>query len=262
LPDRIAPIAAATHPRVRTGVRSRRPRRAPETTRSRLSLLAGFALDVDGQPVRLPLSAQRVVAFVALHERPLQRVFVAGNLWLDASEERANASLRTALWRLRQPGCTLVEATTTHVALAPGVEVDVREAGERARRVLRREEPAADDLAALCYVGDLLPDWYDDWVLIERERIRQTRLHALEALCLELTDRRRFAEATEAGLAAVAGEPLRESAHRALVRAHLAEGNPGEAIRQFRLLRRLLHDQLGLEPSAAMCELVEALPVS
>ena len=62
-----------------------------------LGLLRGFELRQDGDVVQLPLSAQRVVAFLALHERPLQRLYVAGSLWLDTTEARANASLRTAL---------------------------------------------------------------------------------------------------------------------------------------------------------------------
>jgi DNA-binding SARP family transcriptional activator len=70
----------------------------------------------------------------------------------------------------------------------------------------------------------------------------------------------RFAEAVEAGLAAVDGEPLRESAHRALIAVYLAEGNPGEALRQYRFFRQLLDEQLGLEPSQLMADLVEALP--
>jgi DNA-binding SARP family transcriptional activator len=86
-------------------------------------------------------------------------------------------------------------------------------------------------------------------VLLERERFRQLRLHALERLCDRLTAQGRFAEATEAGLAAVAGEPLRESAHRALIRAYLAEGNPGEAVGQYERLRALLRDELGVSPS-------------
>ena len=100
--------------------------------------------------------------------------------------------------------------------------------------------------------GEILPDWYEDWVLIEREHFRQLRLHALEALCVELTAAGRFAEAAEAGLAAVEGEPLRESAHRALIGTYLAEGNPGEAIRQYQFFGRCLQDQLGLEPSELM----------
>src|SRR2546422_2912628 len=102
-----------------------------------LRLLRGFDLRASGRRMRLPLSGQRVVAFLALHDRPLQRVYVAGSLWLDAPEERANARLRTALWRLRQPHCRVVEATSTHLSLAPDVAVDVRTAAASARRALR-----------------------------------------------------------------------------------------------------------------------------
>jgi DNA-binding SARP family transcriptional activator len=63
----------------------------------------------------------------------------------------------------------------------------------------------------------------------------------------------------QAGLAAVSGEPLRESAHRTLIHAHLAEGNPGEAVRQYHLYRRLLADELAIEPSAAIRALVQPL---
>src|SRR5437667_422329 len=130
-----------------------------------------------------------------------------------------------------------------------------------ARRALHRTDDAALELDASTFGADLLPDWYEDWVLIERERYRQLRLRALDALCERLTAADRLSDALDAGLAAVAGEPLRESAHRAVVRVHLAEGNVGEAIRQFRLCRRLLGEQLGIEPSERMQELIRSLDV-
>jgi len=82
-------------------------------------------------------------------------------------------------------------------------------------------------------------------------------LHALDTLCERLTTGGRLEEALEAGLCAVAAEPLRESAHRAVVRVHLEEGNTAEAIRQYRLCRRLLKEQLGVEPSPRMLQLFE-----
>src|SRR5262249_3418614 len=110
------------------------------------------------------------------------------------------------------------------------------------------ERVTADDL---CLYGDeldaeLLPDWYDDWVLLERERLRELRLHALEALALRLAALGRFAEAVEAGLAAVRSEPLRESAHRVLIRLHLAEGNRHRALCQYREYTRLMRLDLNL----------------
>jgi DNA-binding SARP family transcriptional activator len=227
---------------------------------TRLGLLDGFELRHRGARVRLPLSAQRLLAFLALHGRPLQRLYVSGTLWLESSQEHASASLRTTLWRLRRPGCVLVEATATDVVLAPTVAVDLREAEARARRVISHDVHSGD-LAELCLAGELLPDWYDDWLLIERERFRQLRLHALESLCDYLAQAGHFAAAAQAGLAAIAGEPLRESAHRALIRTHLLEGNAGEAVRQYRIYSEILRTQLGLEPSEAIRALVGALPL-
>jgi DNA-binding SARP family transcriptional activator len=225
-----------------------------------LGLLQGFEARSEGRTVALPLVAQRLLAFLALQQRPVRRTYVAGVLWLDASEPRAQAALRTTLWRIRSPAAALVEATSTHLTLARGVEVDHRAVAASTRRILRRADPVAiDDAEAVMGAGELLPDWYDDWVLLERERFRQLRLHALETLCEELTEAGRHADAAEAGLAAVAAEPLRESAHRLLMRVHIAEGNPGEAIRQYDFFRVLLRDQLGLEPSSRMRDLVGGL---
>jgi DNA-binding SARP family transcriptional activator len=223
-------------------------------------LLRAFELQCDDKPLPLPLSAQRLLAFLALRDRPLHRLHVAGTLWIDASEERAAANLRTALWRLRQVCAHAVEATISHLRIDRHVWVDVREAVELATLLLDPRDDldlagcAVDDLGA-----DLLPDWYDDWVLLEQERFRQTRLHALEALCVRMASAGHYAAAVDAGLAAVAGEPLRESAQRALIKAYLAEGNAGEAMRQYRRYRQLLQEGLSLEPSHLMDELVADL---
>jgi DNA-binding SARP family transcriptional activator len=128
----------------------------------------------------------------------------------------------------------LIISARSQLVLAPAVTVDLDELATCARQVLRHERTSAlAPLDSLVIEGDVLIDWYDDWVLLERERFRQLRLHALETLCEDLTETQSYASAVEAGLACVAAEPLRESAHRALIKAYLAEGNPGEAIRQM-----------------------------
>ena len=93
-----------------------------------LRLLAGFGVEVKGEEVALPGSAQRVVAFVALHERPVLRPYVAGPLWLDWPETRAAGNLQSALWRIQQHAPELVAADPHMLRLAPGVRVDLREA--------------------------------------------------------------------------------------------------------------------------------------
>jgi len=230
--------------------------------RVRLALLDSFQLTCDGVDVPLPLSAQRLLAFLALHPRPLLRGYIAGGLWPDTSEERAHASLRSALWRLRRPGRSLTQAREGRLGLDAAVAIDVRELDELAHRILERDGSSAlsDPASELIGLsGDLLPDWYDDWVLVEREHVRQLRLHALEALCDRLLEAASYAEAAEAALAVIATDPLRESAHRALIRVHLAEGNIGEALRQYAFFRRLSTQLLGLDPSPEMEQLMGAV---
>lgn len=226
----------------------------------RLELLRGFALRQTGSTLELPLAAQRVVAFLALQDRPVHRLVVAGTLWIDASEEQASASLRTALWRLGRVVSDVVTITGANLTLTCDVGVDVHQAERRAELLLKTpEEYCERDLVVLGADGDLLPDWYEDWVIVERERYRQVRLHALEALCRALARAGAHADAVIAGLAAVAGEPLRESAHRALMSAHVSEGNVCEALRQYELFRDQLAKAVGLEPSERMQILVARL---
>ncbi len=223
-----------------------------------LMLLGGFALTVGGEDVVLPPKAERVVAFLALAERPLARTYVSGTLWPDRSESRAAASLRTAIWRLQQAGPHLINADAHRLGLAHRLRVDYRERSVVVSSVLAgNDDPGA--LAELCQPGELLPDWYDEWLAIERERFRLQRAQALECLAERLARRRRFGEAAEAGLAAVTSDPLRETAHRALIRVFLAEGNAFEAVRQFRLLTSLTLHHLGTEPSEETAQLVRHL---
>jgi DNA-binding SARP family transcriptional activator len=240
----------------------RPPRSKLGATDVELSLLNSFELRWEGAPVPLPVSAQRLLAFLALHDYAPLRAHVAGMIWLDTPEARAIANLRTTLWRLHQFGCHLVEATSRDVRLAPAVRVDFKEATQLAHRLIGGAADEGDlnaDWKPLA--GELLPDWYDEWVLMEREHFRQLGLHSLEMLSERLTEARKFGRALEAALAAVAGEPLRESAHRVLIKTHLAEGNASEAIRQYRFYKTLIRDQLGLDPSPAIEALVEGLMI-
>lgn len=229
--------------------------------RAALTLLNGFEFRSGATRIELPLSAQRLLAFLALQPRGVLRIYVAGVLWVDAAEDRSLANLRSTLWRLRRSAGTVVEARGSQLQLAPDVAVDVRALSELARSVLEeRTDCAAIRLADLTH-GDLLPTWYDDWVLMERECLRHARLHALEALCDLFATAGKYWHAVEAGLAAVRGDPLRESAQRALIRAHLAEGNTLEARRQYRAYEDLLGRELGIRPSARIEQLVQELPV-
>jgi DNA-binding SARP family transcriptional activator len=228
---------------------------------SRVLLLGGFEL-VDGDAqVALAQGSQRLLALLALRGRPMKRVLVAGTLWPDVTEARAHASLRSALSRLYGVVRDAVEVNPNDVRLAPRVRVDLREAQALAHRLLDsvNEPLEAADLsrgAIAALSGELLPDWYEDWTLLEAEDWRQLRMHALEALAGLLAAAGRYGDAASAALQAVKADPLRESAHAALIEIHLAERNRSEALREFKRYQELLRAELHLEPTAELRELV------
>ena len=227
---------------------------------ARVGLLGSFSLQVGTQSLRLPLNAQRLVSFLALNDGEVLREHVAGSLWGDATERHAAGSLRSALWRLGHPADPVVEVTDAHLRLSPNVVVDVRAIEALARRILDEStELDEGDMDEVSLSKDLLTDWTEDWVLIRREYHTQLRLRALEALCRRLTAMGRHGQATQAGLLAVAAEPLRESAQRALIAASLAEGNVAAARAQYDSFRTLLRNELDLEPSTEMAAMIEGL---
>jgi DNA-binding SARP family transcriptional activator len=234
------------------------------TVAAQVNLLDGFTLRPAGlrrgtTADDLPRGVQRLVAHVCLSGRP-PRAAIAGQLWPDVPEEHAHGSLRSALWRLHKVAPGLIDASGGSLSLAAGVWVDVRELGDWAAGVLDPRtvvERAA--LPAPRLLGDLLPGWYDDWVLLERERLRQLRLHSLEALAVRLAAAGHLAEALQAAYGAVRAEPLRESAHRTVVRVHLREGNVVEALRAHDTFRELIQEELGVPPTEHMARLVRGI---
>jgi DNA-binding SARP family transcriptional activator len=221
---------------------------------ARLGLLNAFSLSCNGLRVRLPATAQRLLAFLALQREPVPRSHVAAVLWADATTDRAAGSLRSALWRLGLIHRRGLVAGDPELRLGDHVEVDVHHAWAEAARVLDGEPPRCTVDADLAH--DILPDWEDDWVRIERDRFRQDRLHALETLSDRLACERRFGEAVGTAMVAVAADPLRETAHHALISAYLAEGNRGEALDQYRACHKVFRDRLGMPPSPALEALI------
>ncbi|MFC5219668.1 AfsR/SARP family transcriptional regulator [Streptomyces coerulescens] len=231
--------------------------RAGEARGVRLRLLPNFELSNHGRRLRLPVTAQRLLVFLAVKERPQHRWAVATRLWADLTDDRSGAALRTTLWQVRRAAPAMIACADSHLRLSPSVEVDLHESVRRTRQLgtdLQVHDGLLDFLS-----HDLLPDSLDEWVVVERERYRQFRLHALEKLCQRFTEAGEHASAIEAGLRAVAADPLRESAQRVLIEAHIEEGNLSEAVRQYRTYARLLQVELGVEPTTLLTSL---LPVA
>jgi DNA-binding SARP family transcriptional activator len=223
-------------------------------------LFGGPYVTAGRQRQEVPEGSKQLLAFVALRRRRVDRRHVAGTLWPDGDEERAAGNLRSALWRLRRAGIDVLLADKCSLALRPDVAVDAHLMDQWATRLIHGTASTADLAVSPSWaeVLEFLPGWYDDWVLVERERLRQRMLHGLEELSRRLASAGRFADAVEAAIVAIGAEPLRESAQRVLIEAHVAEGNLSEARRIWQEYRDLVHRELGVDPSGALLTLLDA----
>lgn len=226
-----------------------------------ISLLGGFGLFNGQVDVALAEGSQRLLAFLALRKRPVKRTFAAGTLWPEVDDAHAHSSLRSAVSRLDPAAESALVVTATNLRLSDSVRVDLWESEALARELvgphasLCIHDSVSKDLEALS--AELLPDWYEDWVILEAENWRQLRLHALEALAQDLSDRGSYGDATSAAQAAVQADPLRESARAALIKVHIAEGNISEALTEFARYRETLMAELNLEPTPGLKTLLD-----
>lgn len=228
-----------------------------------LTLLGGFQLSI-GDSFLIPLGAQRLLAILALQDGQLDKAAATERLWPDSRKDRAAANFRAALWRGKRAGSvTLIHCVGQRLHLAPSVRVDLYELLRKARQIVepspRTSEGPGHQEIIDGLSRELLPTWTDDWLLPERARWDQVRLHTLETLAQQFLTAQDYLTALEAALAAVAIEPIRESAHRLVLKVHIAEGNSACAMKHYHRYRGLLQRELGVKPSRQMVELIHSL---
>ena len=206
---------------------------------------------------RLSGVGRRVLAYLAVRGPVAMRALVGMELWPDLSEARGRANLRRALWQL-PPGWVSTDGSDLRLE----AEVDL----ERARAAVdvaittgRLPERDVDLLTR-----DLLPGWYDEWLVGAQDQFHLARIQALEAVSRAACAAGDHALATRTALAAVCAEPLRESSVTTLVQAHLAERNIFEAVRRYEsyadLLGREMHAEPGPHLTALLPGLIEGPP--
>ncbi len=226
-----------------------------------LRIIGCFALRVDGVRVEISGVPARVLGFLALQRRPVGRPHLATVLWPDVAPERALGNLRSALWRLPPCARTAVEEDAGSLSLAPHVRCDVAPVLLGTARGRPETTAGLDlrDVLAWAWCDELLAGWYDDWVLDARDALQERRAALFEDLAAgsRATGRRR--DAVMYATLAVGSQPLRESAQRELLRAHLDLGHVPEAMRLYRELERLLLNELGVRPSAETVSLMASL---
>jgi DNA-binding SARP family transcriptional activator len=151
----------------------------------------------------------------------------------------------------------VVHTTAGHVQLNLGVRVDVEATTRLAQRILTGvDEDVLAEVAHADFSADLLPDWDEEWLADHQYRYRQLRLTALETLSSALAEAGHHGAAVQAALTAVQADNLRDSAHETLIRACLAQGNRNEATNHYFAYRRILRDELGLDPPTTLSHLL------
>ncbi|MEU4560136.1 BTAD domain-containing putative transcriptional regulator [Actinoplanes sp. NPDC023936] len=232
------------------------------TTGLYLELLDGFRLRAGQDAVEVSDVGQRLIALLALRRRPVRRAVIAGTLWPDKTESRASANLRSILWRMNgtdTPG--VIVCCGSSLGLQPDLGVDVVTLEEAGWALLDGSIAAATSLGFERLSQELLPGWYEDWVIVERERLGQLQIRFLEALVDTLRRSGKFARAIDYAMRLVATDPLRERSQLALIHALVDEGSWGRARWQADQYHDLLRETFG--PRAAesfTAEHAELLP--
>lgn len=226
--------------------------------RVELTLLGGWELRVDGVSQQMGFRQQRLVAVLAIFGRR-SRSFLGGLLWPDCTEAHALGSLRAAVFTVssRLPG--LIACCGRELRLSDAVDVDLH----RLRRALAGEDSEAVDAATPWFAGpaaaDLLPGWYDDWVLLEQQRLHDDYLTVAECLAERALARHDHFRARHLAQAARAIDPLRESATRVLLATHLAMGNELTALSIFDEYCTVLARELGAAPAPQIVSVIAAV---
>lgn len=197
--------------------------------------------------VRLSLPARRILAYLAIRGPIVTRTVASSELWPEGTDETARSNLRRALWNTPL-GWISVQAED----LTLEAETDLASAEAAAARALAGAELTYNEIRLLS--EDLLPGWHEEWILRLHERFHDLRVQALETACRTMTGSGNHALATQAGAAALAAEPLRESAAEALIEAHLAQCNRYEALRCYRSLEQRLRVELGVPPDPLLAQ--------
>ena len=220
----------------------------------RIRLLGEFSLVYGDQPVtgvNTP-RLQSLLAYLVLHREAAQpRRHLAFLFWPDSSEAQARTNLRKLLHQLQRAlpaAATFLRAdgqTLQWRDEAPfSLDVADFERALAQAHSLRHLQAAAD-----LYGGDLLPDCYDDWILPERERLRQLFGQTLERLVALLESERDYRAAIPYAQRLLRLDPLREESYRDLIRLHALGGDRTGVVRTYRACVTVLRRELDVEPS-------------
>jgi len=234
-----------------------------------ITLFGGLRVTDDGE-VAIAVTGHKARALLGYLAATLgsqtPRSRIAALLWGDRADRQARDSLKQAIWQLRRSlschGTEAIVSDRQSVKLdAACVRVDAVEFG----RLLEEGTPAAIDKAVGLYRGDLLegieiPDaGFEEWLLMERQRLRHLAAEALAAALLRATAARERDHAAALARQLLLLDPHHEAACRALMQIHADRGESTQALSLYESLRRRLSRDLGIRPEPATLAAYEAI---
>ena len=229
-------------------------------------LLGQFAVNLDRERLVLPSRpAQSLLAYLALTAPTAhRREKLAALLWPDADDDNARSNLRHALWRLRKTiearlptGVHYLVADDLTIAFEPNAPYHVDAAALNSASNSSCSEDVSAALAA--YRGELLPGFFEEWVLREREHLESIFEGRVDDVIAELVEERRWSEVVEWAEHWIAVGHAPEPAYRALMLAHSERGDRTHVALAYQRCRDALFDELGAQPSEATRVLFDKL---
>jgi SARP family transcriptional regulator, regulator of embCAB operon len=227
--------------------------------RFQLNLFQRWQLRQARAEVQLVSRQQRLITALALYG-PRNRSYIAGLLWPDSPEARALESLRVSVHLISRQTPGLLVNGGPVLSLTESLAIDLQECVERVRKCEQSGANAAEDI---CFSrlrhAELLPGWYEDWVILEQNRLRNLRLRAFVGHAGRWLEQGDFEDAAEAARSALELEPLQEFSVGLLMRAELKLGNRAAALRTFEDFKGRLAAELGVGPSAGLAQLAAGI---
>jgi predicted ATPase/DNA-binding SARP family transcriptional activator len=218
-----------------------------------LYLLGSFELQINGKATRLPTrKMESLLAYLVLHPAPQSREKLAAMFWGDSSDELARRSLRTALAALRKElGDHLIIADRETVQRNPAfaVWIDVEEMERQAKEVLSADFPINCELEIELYRGDLLEEFYEEWILEEREQCRSLWIDALLRYAQTQRTNGEYRRAIEISQKAISMDRANERAYQHLIFCYTALGDRSAAWKSYEECAKQLQEKLGIRPS-------------
>jgi DNA-binding SARP family transcriptional activator len=240
----------------------------------RIALLGGFRVWIGSHLIPDEVwkrhKVQALIKLLALDSRHcLHREQLIDLLWPGIDIEAARNNLRQTLYLARKifssephSSCEILMDHNAWLSLAPEkqVRVDVEEFETAAATARRSKNPATYQAAIALYTGELLPeDRYEASVATRRESLRELHLSLLSELARLFEAQGDIEQATDIFHQILCVDPTAEESHRALMRIYAAAGYRHKALQQYHRLRKILRQELTLEPDQNSRSLYEAI---